>query len=76
MEQRIDFLSAQNNEYERANDILQKENTQFIKTIETYENEMDKLVHEKDKIKLELDQTLQALNEMWVFFSIFDVIIT
>jgi hypothetical protein len=64
MEARIGFLSSQNSELERGNDILSKENCQFMKSIESYEIEMDKIIREKDKIKLELDQTLQALNEM------------
>ena len=68
METRIGYLTSQNTELERANDILSKENNQFMKTIESYEIEMEKILREKDKIKNELDQTLQALNEMWVWF--------
>ena len=35
-----------------------------MKSIETYEQEMDELVREKARIKPELDPPLQALNEM------------
>ena len=72
MEARIGFLSSQNSELERNNDILSKENHQFMKSIETYEIEMDKIIREKEKIKLELDQTLQALNEMWFNCSLME----
>jgi len=64
MESRIAKLSTQNVEYERNNDILTKENQQLVKAVDNYEHELDKVLREKELIKAELDQTLQALNEI------------
>ena len=64
MEGRIATLSTQNIEYERTNDILTKENQQLVKAVDNYEKELDNVLREKEMIKAELDQTLQALNEI------------
>ena len=65
MEARIAKLSAANIEYERTNDILTKENHQLVKAVDNYENELEKEMREKERIKRELDSTLQAINDIW-----------
>ena len=64
MEARIAKLSAANIEYERTNDILTKENHQLVKAVDNYENELEKEMREKERIKRELDSTLQAINDI------------
>ena len=64
MEARIAKLSAANIEYERTNDILTKENHQLVKAVDNYENELEKEIREKERIKRELDSTLQAINDI------------
>ena len=66
MEARIAKLSAANIEYERTNDILTKENHQLVKAVDNYENELEKEMREKERIKRELDSTLQAINDIWL----------
>ena len=66
MEARIAKLSAANIEYERTNDILTKENHQLVKAVDNYENELEKEIREKERIKRELDSTLQAINDIWL----------
>jgi len=62
MEARIEYLSAHNTEYERNNDILTKENHQLVKTVESYEQETDKVLREKEKIKNELESKQSLKN--------------
>jgi flagellar basal body rod protein FlgC len=51
-------------ELERTNDILVKENHQLVKAVESYEVELDSVQKKKEMVQQELDQTLQALNEI------------
>ena len=58
-------------EDECTNEILVKENHQMAKAVESYEVELDNVQKKKDMVQQELDQTLQALNEIWLAHRLF-----